>query len=162
MVDFKELWGVFDWAVLALYFIGVMSVGFVMHRKASKNFKSFFVASRRLTIPVLIGVAGAAWYDSWTIVGLGELGSTLGISIILFYVVPGAVLRLPLALWIGPITREKLPDWVITLPDMIKFFYNKTSGVLFLWRQFSTAVRYCLRQVMFFIWYPECRYGWQW
>ena len=130
MVDFKELWGVFDWAVLALYFIGVMSVGFVMHRKASKNFKSFFVASRRLTIPVLIGVAGAAWYDSWTIVGLGELGSTLGISIILFYVVPGAVLRLPLALWIGPITREKLPDWVITLPDMIKFFYNKTSGVL--------------------------------
>ena len=60
MVDFKELWGVFDWAVLALYFIGVMSVGFVMHRKASKNFKSFFVASRRLTIPVLIGVARPA------------------------------------------------------------------------------------------------------
>ncbi len=43
MVDFKELWGVFDWAVLALYFIGVMSVGFVMHRKASKNFKSFLL-----------------------------------------------------------------------------------------------------------------------
>ena len=130
MIDFKELWGAADWIVLAAYFVGVMSVGFVMHRKASKNFKSFFVASRRLTIPVLIGVAGAAWYDSWTIVGLGELGATLGISIILFYVVPGCFLRLPLALWIGPMTRDKLPDWVITLPDMIRYFYNKPAGVL--------------------------------
>ena len=61
MIDFKELWGAPDWIVLVLYFIGVMSVGFIMHRKASKNFKSFFVASRRLTIPVLIGVAAAGW-----------------------------------------------------------------------------------------------------
>jgi len=130
MVNFNELWGVFDWIILLLYFVGVMSVGFFMHRKASKNFKSFFVAGRRLTIPVLIGVAAAAWYDSWTIVGLGELGCTVGISIAIFYVIPCTVLRLPLALWIGPITREKLPDWVITLPDMVRFFYNKSSGVL--------------------------------
>lgn len=130
MIDFKELWGAMDWAVLALYFIGVMSVGFVMHRKASKNFKSFFVASRRLTIPVLIGVAAAAWYDSWTIVGLGELGSTVGISIVLFYVIPSGILRLPLALWIGPITRDKIPDYVITLPDLIRYFYNKPAGIL--------------------------------
>jgi len=130
MIDFKELWGIADWVILGLYFVGIMSVGFFMHRKASKNFKSFFVAGRRLTIPVLIGVAAAVWHDSWSIVGIGELGATVGLSIILFYIVPCAVLRLPLALWIGPITREKLPDWVITLPDMIRFFYNKTSGVL--------------------------------
>lgn len=130
MINFKELWGVYDWLVLILYFLGVMSVGFVMHRKASTSFKSFFVAGRRLTIPVLIGVAAAAWYDSWTIVGLGELGATVGISVMVFYIVPCAVLRLPLALWIGPITRDKLPDYIITLPDMVRFFYNKASGVL--------------------------------
>ena len=44
MIDFKELWGIADWSVLILYFVGVMTVGFVMHRKASKDFKSFFVA----------------------------------------------------------------------------------------------------------------------
>ena len=130
MIDFKELWGAPDWIVLVAYFIGVMSVGFIMHRKASKNFKSFFVASRRLTIPVLIGVAAAGWYDSWTIVGLGELGSTVGISIVLFYVIPSGILRLPLALWIGPMTRDKIPDYVVTLPDLIRYFYNKTAGVL--------------------------------
>jgi len=130
MINFKELWGVYDWLVLLLYFLGVMSIGFVMHRKASTSFKSFFVAGRRLTIPVLIGVAAAAWYDSWTIVGLGELGATVGISIMVFYVVPSTILRLPLALWIGPITRDKLPDYIITLPDMVRYFYNKASGVL--------------------------------
>ncbi len=130
MINFNELWGISDWIVLLLYFLGVMSIGFVMHRKASTSFKSFFVAGRRLTVPVLIGVAAAAWYDSWTIVGLGELGATVGVSVMLFYIVPCAVLRLPLALWIGPITRDKLPDYIITLPDMVRYFYNKASGVL--------------------------------
>ena len=130
MIDFKELWGIADWSVLILYFVGVMTVGFVMHRKASKDFKSFFVASRRLTIPVLIGVAGAAWYDSWTIVGLSELGASLGISIVLFYVIPAGIMRLPLALWIGPMTRDKVPDYVVTLPDLIRYFYNKPAGLI--------------------------------
>ena len=77
MINFTTLWGGWDWLVLLLYFVGVMTVGFVMHRKASKDFKSFFVASRKLTIPVLIGTAAASWYDSWAIVGLAECGATI-------------------------------------------------------------------------------------
>lgn len=50
----------------------------------------------------------AGWYDSWTIVGLAECGWTMGISIIFIYVVPTGVMRLPLALWIGPLTRDKI------------------------------------------------------
>ncbi len=130
MIDFTELWGICDWIVILLYFVGVMSVGFVMHRKASKDFKSFFVASRKLTIPVLIGTAAASWYDSWTIVGLAECGATIGISIILVYVIPSTILRLPLALWIGPMTRTKMPDWVVTLPDLFRHLYNKPTGLL--------------------------------
>lgn len=130
MIDFKSLWGMWDWLVLFIYFVGVLSVGFVMHRKASKDFKSFFVASRKLTIPVLIGTAAASWYDSWTIVGLAECGATIGISIILVYVIPSTILRLPLAVWIGPMTRTKMPDWVVTLPDMFRYMYNKPTGLL--------------------------------
>ena len=130
MIDFKSLWGIADWIVLFMYFIGVLAVGFVMHRKASKDFKSFFVASRKLTIPVLIGTAAASWYDSWTIVGLAECGATIGISIILVYIVPSTLLRLPLAMWIGPMTRTKMPDWVVTLPDLFRYLYNKPTGLL--------------------------------
>ena len=101
-----------------------------MHKKATTGFKVFFVAGRRLTILVLVGVAAAAWYDSWTIVGLGECGWKMGLSIIFVYVIPTAILRLPLALWIGPMARDKVPDWVVTLPDLVRNFYNKPSGLL--------------------------------
>ncbi|MDR2088238.1 MAG: hypothetical protein LBP73_02665 [Clostridiales Family XIII bacterium] len=81
MVDFSELWSAVDWIIIVAYFAGVIGVGLIMKKRASQNMKSFFVASRRLTIPVLIGVAAAGWYDSWTIVGLAECGWTMGISI---------------------------------------------------------------------------------
>lgn len=130
MIDFKTLWSGTDWIILLIYFIGVLSVGFFMHKKASKSFKSFFVAGRSLTIPVLIGVAMAGWYDSWTIVGLAECGWTMGISIIFIYVVPTGIMRLPLALWIGPMTRDKIPDYVVTLPDLVQYFYDRKTKLL--------------------------------
>jgi len=130
MIDFKALWTGADWLVLLVYFIGVLGMGVVMHKRASTSFKSFFVASRKLTIPVLIGVAMAGWYDSWTIVGLAECGWTMGISVIFIYVVPTGILRLPLALWIGPLTRDSIPDYVVTLPDLVGYFYDKKTKLL--------------------------------
>ncbi len=130
MIDFKPLWTGVDWLILLVYFVGVLGVGFMMHKRASTSFKSFFVASRKLTIPVLIGVAMAGWYDSWTIVGLAECGWTMGISVIFIYVVPTGIMRLPLALWIGPMTRDKIPDYVVTLPDLVQYFYDKKTKLL--------------------------------
>ncbi len=124
MIDFEKLWTNFDWVVLALYFVGILLVGISMRKRAGKSVKSFFVASRRLTIPILIGVAAAGWYDSWTIVGLAECGYTMGIVVIAVFVVPEAVLRLPLAAIIGPHVRDKIPDWVVTVPDMMAYLYN--------------------------------------
>ena len=79
----------------------------------------------------MVGVAAAGWYDSWTIVGLAECGATMGVSVIFAYVFPTVILRLPLALWIGPIVRNKIPDWVITFPDLFEYMYDrKTKFVL--------------------------------
>lgn len=130
MVDFSQLWTAADWIVLLLYFVCVVGVGMFMHRKASTSFKSFFVASRRLTIPVIIGVAAAGWYDSWTFVGLAECGATMGVCILIINVIPSAILRLPLALWIGPFTRDKIPDYVVTMPDLISYLFNRKAGLL--------------------------------
>lgn len=127
MIDFTNLWTGLDWFILAVYFVAVLGVGVLMHKRANKSFKSFFVASRRLTIPVLVGVAAAGWYDSWTIVGLAECGWTMGISVLFIYVFPASFLRLPLAVIIGPLVRDKMPDYVVTLPDMICYFYDKRT-----------------------------------
>ena len=124
-MDFKQLWSSIDWIILVVYFIGMIAVGISMRKRAGKSVKSFMVASRKLTVPILIGVAAAAWYDSWTIVGLAECGWTMGICIIFIFVIPEAILRLPLATIIGPHVRDGIPDWVVTVPDLIGYLYDK-------------------------------------
>lgn len=130
MVNFAQIWSTFDWIIILAYFVAIIAVGFTMRRRASKNMKSFFVASRRLTIPVLIGVGAASWYDSWTIVGLAECGTTMGVCIIFIYIIPTAILRLPLAVWVGPLVRNKIPDWVITMPDLMAYMYDKKTKLV--------------------------------
>ncbi len=130
MVNFAEIWSTLDWLIIVAYFVVIIAVGLVMRKRASKNMKSFFVASRRLTIPVLVGVGAASWYDSWTIVGLAECGTTMGICIIFIYVIPTLILRLPLAVWIGPLVRNKIPDWVITMPDLMAYMYDRKTKLV--------------------------------
>lgn len=126
-VNFSEIWSSIDWLIIVAYFVAIISVGLTMRKRASKNMKRFFVASRRLTIPVLVGVGAASWYDSWTIVGLAECGTTMGICIIFIYIIPTAILRLPLAVWIGPLVRNKIPDWVLTMPDLMAYMYDRKT-----------------------------------
>lgn len=130
MIDFTKIWSGLDWGIIVIYFLLIITVGLVMRKRASKNMKSFFVASRRLTIPVLIGVGAASWIDSWSIVGLAECGTTMGICILFIYVIPNTILRLPLALWIGPFVRDKMPDWVITMPDLMAYMYSKKTKLI--------------------------------
>ena len=130
MINFANMWSGMDWGVIILYFIFIIAVGLTMRRRASKNMKSYFVAARRLTIPVLIGVGSASWIDSWSIVGLAECGTTMGICILFIYVIPNTILRLPLALWIGPLVRDKMPDWVITMPDLMEYMYSKNTKLV--------------------------------
>ena len=130
MIDFSSMWSGLDWGVIILYFVFIIAVGLTMRRRASKNMKNYFVAARRLTIPVLIGVGSASWIDSWSIVGLAECGTTMGICILFIYVIPNTILRLPLALWIGPLVRDKMPDWVITMPDLMQYMYSKNAKLV--------------------------------
>ncbi len=131
MIDIPSLWSPLDSALIILYFVGILAVGIFMRKKASTSMKNFFIAGRRLTIPILIGVGAASWEDSWSIVGAAECGTTMGVCILFFYLIPTTLIKLPLALWIGPRVREKFPDWVVTLPDLMVYLYdNKTKLVV--------------------------------
>ena len=79
-INFAEIWSTFDWIIIVAYFVAIISVGLVMRKRASKNMKSYLrgfktahhtCAGRRRGLP--------AGYDSWTIVGLAECGTTMGI-----------------------------------------------------------------------------------
>lgn len=124
-----DKWTMLDWIILIIYFAVLIGIGVIFKKRASKDMKSFFVAGRKLTIPILLGAAAASWYDSWTVVGLAECGWTMGISIIFVYVIPTAILRLPLATIVGPMVRSDIPDWVVTLPDLLEFLYDKKTKI---------------------------------
>jgi len=124
------MWSGLDSALIILYFVGVIAIGIYMKKRASKNMKSFFVASRKLTIPILIGVGAASWEDSWSIVGMAECGTTMGICILFIYLIPTTIMKLPMALWIGPIVRDKIPDWVVTMPDLMAYMYDKKTKLV--------------------------------
>ena len=123
-MNLQALWSGLDWLIIVAYFIGILLIGVAMRKRAGKSVKSFYVASRKLTVPILIGIGAAGWYDSWTIVGLAECGWTMGLCTLLIFVVPEGVLRLPLATIIGPHVRDRIPDWVVTVPDMMKYLYS--------------------------------------
>lgn len=127
MFDLQSMWSHLDSFLIILYFAGVIGVGFYMKKRAATSMKSFFVASRKLTIPILIGVGAASWEDSWSIVGMAECGTTMGICILFIYLIPTTIIKLPLALWIGPIVRDKMPDWVVTMPDLMSYMYDKKT-----------------------------------
>ena len=54
----------------------------------------------------------------------------MGICILFIYVIPNTILRLPLALWIGPFVRDKMPDWVITMPDLMAYMYSEKTKLI--------------------------------
>jgi sodium/pantothenate symporter len=43
------------------------------------------------------------------------------------YVIPTGLLRLPLAIFLGPKVRDRIPDWVITMPDLFEYLYDRKS-----------------------------------
>ena len=51
-MDLKALWSGFDWLIIAAYFVGILLVGVSMRKRAGKSVKSFYVASRKLTVPI--------------------------------------------------------------------------------------------------------------
>ena len=131
MVDIQSLWSGLDTALILLYFAGIIAVGILMRGKAGKSMKSFFVASRRLTIPILIGVGAASWEDSWSDSRCGRMRNDNGCMYPVLYLIPTTIMKLPLALWIGPRVKEKFPDWVVTMPDLMSYLYdNKTKLVV--------------------------------
>lgn len=126
----EGLWSSVDWVVLLAYFPLVGIIGFLFATIASKSMKSFFLSNRAFTIPILIGTGFASWYDSWTIVGQAAAAWEMGVALCFAYLLPNALLRLPLAYWIAPLVSDKIPDDVYTLPDLIEHLYDKRSGLI--------------------------------
>ena len=126
----QELWTGWDSLILLAYFPAVAAIGYVYRTRSKEGLAQFILAGRALPLPILLGTAFASWYDTWTIMGQAEAVWEMGMALLFIYILPTAIFRVPLALWIGPIFRDRMPEHVYTLPDLLGHLYGERTGKL--------------------------------
>ena len=106
----------------------VAVIGYLYRTRSEEGLAQFVLAGRALPLPILLGTAFASWYDTWTIMGQAEAVWEMGMALLFIYILPTALFRVPLAIWIGPIFRDRMPDDVYTLPDLLAHLYGARTG----------------------------------
>jgi len=113
-----------DYSIIVLYFAMVLFIGIIAKKKV-KNLNDYFLAGRRLTLPIFIATLVSTWYGG--ILGVGELSFNYGFVNWLtqgfFWYLSYLFFALFLA---NRIRKSKL----YTIPDQLERFYDKKSRFL--------------------------------
>ncbi|MEE9219437.1 MAG: sodium:solute symporter family protein [Acidobacteriota bacterium] len=126
----RSLWTGWDTLILASYVPAALLVGYLYRTRSTEGLAQFVLAGRALPLSILLGTAFASWYDTWTIMGQAEEVWANGMALLFIYILPTAVFRIPLALWVGPRFRDRIPEDVYTLPDLLAHLYGQRTGNL--------------------------------
>lgn len=127
MLHVNVPWGGLDTFILLGYFVLMIGIGLRFRSKARQSMSSYFLSGRSLALPLVIGTMMTSWYDGYSIVGVAEYGATIGIAGMIVYVIPCTLSRVPFALWIAPLVRGKLPEDVMTIPDLMEYLYDRKA-----------------------------------
>jgi len=114
-----------DLAVIVLYFITVLILGFFRTKKQHKEENDYLLAGRKLSlIPFFVSVV-ATWYGG--ILGVGEFTYLYGFSNWVVFGLPYYIFALLFAMFLAGRIREK---GKITIPDQFYSRYGKGAGTL--------------------------------
>ena len=130
MLHVNVPWSIPDSVILVGYFFLMIWIGLRFRSKAKQSMSSYFLSGRSLTLPLVIGTMMTSWYDGYSIIGVAEYGATIGIAGMIVYVIPCTLSRVPFALWIAPLVRGKIPEDVMTVPDLMEFLYDRKAKIL--------------------------------
>jgi len=114
-----------DEAIIALYFGGVLAVGFLTARKQGKETVEYLLAGRSLTTPIFVMTLVSSWYGG--ILGVGEFSYRYGISNWVVQGAPYYVFAFVFAFLLAG--RIRKTDFA-TIPDKLHASYGKPTAVL--------------------------------
>ena len=116
--------GIFDYIIIVLYFLGVLYVGFRTKPTDQSNLE-YLVAGRRLTLPAFVATLVSTFYGG--ILGIGEFTYFFGVSSWFLYAFPYYLFITIFAIFLAKkIRRTKL----YTIPDKLEQTYGKKVSVL--------------------------------
>lgn len=117
--------GWFDGAIILIYLGAMIFVGFLF-RKKHQNFEDYFLASKGLTMPLLVGTLVSTFYGLDTLFGTSEIGFFEGVTGFFAYALPYTGLYLLMA-FIAPRFRDLGGN---TFVDLIGSRYGKFAGAV--------------------------------
>ena len=113
-----------DYAILVLYFVLLFIIGYYVKRKVH-GLNDYFLAGRRLTLPIFVATLVSTWYGG--LLGVGEMTYNYGLVNWLTQAFFWYLVYLFFAFFLANrIRKSKL----VTIPDQLERFYDKKSRFL--------------------------------
>lgn len=116
--------GGIDYAIIILYFILLLVVGYFVKNKV-KGVNDYFLAGRRLTLPIFVATLVSTWYGG--LLGVGEFSFRYGLSNWITQAFFWYIAALFFAFFLAKRIRKTN---LYTVPDQLERFYDKKSRFL--------------------------------
>jgi solute:Na+ symporter, SSS family len=114
-----------DWIIILLYLAGMIYVGLFFQKK-NKNFEDYFLASKGITMPLLIGTLVSTFFGLDTLFGTSEIGYFEGVTAFFAYALPYTFMYVIMGL-LAPKFRELNSN---TFVDIMGERYGKFTRVI--------------------------------
>lgn len=119
--------GVVDWSVVLVYLAAMTIVGLHARRRRKEQcFDEYYLASRRLGVPILVATFVSTFYGLGSILGTAEVGFSQGMSAFFALSLPYTLMYILMAL-MAPRFRELSPR---TFSDIIDEAYGRFPRVI--------------------------------
>ena len=115
-----------DFAVIGLYILLMLGVGYYIFRKAP-NFDEFFIAGRAMTTPILICTLVSTYYGIDVLFGTSELAYNEGLVAFFGYSQPTYLFFIVAAFFFAKRLRETNFK---SLPDVLERYYGRPAAVV--------------------------------
>lgn len=116
--------GLIDISIIILYFIMILFIGYIVKKKV-KNLTDYFLAGRRLTLPIFVATLVSTWYGG--LLGVGELSYNYGI---VNWLTQGFFWYLSYLFFAFFLAKKVRKLELFTIPDMLEKFYDKKTRFL--------------------------------
>ncbi len=114
-----------DWIIILAYLAGMIYVGLFFQKK-NKNFEDYFLASKGITMPLLIGTLVSTFFGLDTLFGTSEIGYFEGVTAFFAYALPYTFMYVIMGL-LAPKFRELNSN---TFVDIMAERYGKFTRII--------------------------------
>ena len=113
-----------DIGIIVVYFLMLLFIGYIVKKKI-KGINDYFLAGRRLTLPIFVATLVSTWYGG--LLGVGELSFNYGI---VNWLTQGFFWYLSYLFFAFFLANRIRKSNLYTIPDLLEKFYDKKSRFL--------------------------------